>query len=172
MFEVCSHYYCMSASVMLLYLPDLGEYSMDMWIKLLILCVAFLILEMFTPVMFFINLSIAALCASAASYMGYSATVVTVVFVVVSIVAILFVRPLFLKNMKSKNSETGMGDKYIGKSAKVVEEVTHRSGRVAIYGEEWNAVLKSSEEAPVPVGGEVKIVSNDSIILTVEEVKE
>jgi len=145
---------------------------MDMWIKLLILCVAFLILEMFTPVMFFINLSIAALCASVVSYLGYSSAVVTIVFVVVSIAAILFVRPLFLKNMQSKKTETGMEDKYIGKVAKVVEEVTHRNGRVAIYGEEWNAVLKSSQETPVPAGGEVKIISNDSIILTVEEVKE
>ena len=145
---------------------------MDMWIKLLILCVAFLILEMFTPVMFFINLSIAAFCAAAAAYMGYSITVVTCVFVVVSIVAIAFVRPLFLKNMKSKQTETGMEDKYIGKVAKVVEEVSHRGGRVAIYGEEWNAVLKSSEEQTIPVGSAVKIVSNDSIILTVEEIKE
>jgi len=145
---------------------------MDMWIKLLILCVAFLILEMFTPVMFFINLSIAAFCAAAAAYMGYSITVVTLVFVVVSIVAIAFVRPLFLKNMKSKQTETGMEDKYIGKVAKVVEEVSHKGGRVAIYGEEWNAVLKSPEEAAVPVGSGVKIISNDSIILTVEEIKE
>ena len=145
---------------------------MDMWIKLLILCVAFLILEMFTPVMFFINLSIAAFCAAAAAYMGYSITVVTCVFVVVSIVAIAFVRPLFLKNMKSKQTETGMEDKYIGKVAKVVEEVSHRGGRVAIYGEEWNAVLKSSEEQTIPVGSAVKIVSNDSIILTVAEIKE
>ena len=145
---------------------------MDMWIKLLILCVAFLILEMFTPVMFFINLSIAALCAAAVSYLGYSTTVVTAVFVVVSIVTIAFIRPLFLRNMKSKKNETGMEEKYIGKIAKVVEEVSHKGGRVAIYGEEWNAVLKSSEESTVPVGSEVKIVSNDSIVLTVEEIKE
>lgn len=145
---------------------------MEMWIKLLILCVAFLILEMFTPVMFFINLSVAALCAARAAYLGYSNTVVTIVFVVVSIVTILFVRPLFLRNMKSKKTETGMEDKYIGKTARVVNEVTHRDGRVAIYGEEWNAVLKSSAEASIPVGSEVKIISNDSIVLTVEEIKE
>lgn len=145
---------------------------MDMWIKLLILCVGFLILEMFTPALFFINLSFAALCAAIASYLGYSNTVITVIFVAVSIVTILFVRPLFLKNMKSKKTDTGMEDKYIGKTARVVEEVSIRGGRVAIYGEEWNAVLKTSEEQSIPVGSDVKIVSNDSIILTVEEIKE
>lgn len=158
--------------VMLLYLSNLGELSMDMWIKLLILCVGFLIFEMFTPVLFFINLSFAALCAAIASYLGYSNTVITIIFVVVSIVTILFVRPLFLKNMKSKQTETGIEDKYIGKTARVVEEVSHRGGRVAIYGEEWNAVLKSAEENPVPIGSDVKILSNDSIVLTVEEIKE
>lgn len=145
---------------------------MDMWIKLLILCVFFLILEMFTPALFFINLSFAALCAAIASYLGYSNTVITVVFAVVSIVAILIVRPLFLKNMQTKKTETGMEDKYIGKIAKVVEEVTSRSGRISIYGEEWNAVLKSSAENPIPAGKDVKIISNDSIVLTVEEIKE
>ena len=145
---------------------------MDMWIKLLILCVFFLILEMFTPALFFINLSFAALCAAIASYLGYSNTVITVVFAVVSIVAILIVRPLFLKNMQTKKTETGIEDKYIGKVAKVVEEVTSRSGRISIYGEEWNAVLKSPGENPVPAGKDVKIISNDSIVLTVEEIKE
>ena len=145
---------------------------MDMWIKLLILCVFFLILEMFTPALFFINLSFAALCAAIASYLGYSNTVITLVFAVVSIIAILIVRPLFLKNMQTKKTETGIEDKYIGKIAKVVEEVTNRSGRISIYGEEWNAVLKSSEEPSVPVGKDVKIISNDSIVLTVEKVEE
>ena len=145
---------------------------MDIWIKLLILCVFFLILEMFTPALFFINLSFAALCAAIASYLGYSNIVITVVFAVVSIVAILIVRPLFLKSMQTKKTETGIEDKYIGKIARVVEEVTARNGRISIYGEEWNAVLKSSDENPVPAGKDVKIISNDSIVLTVEEIKE
>ncbi len=157
---------------MLACLNKIGEKQMDMWVKLLIVCVAFLVFEMFTPVMFFINLSFAALCAAILAYLGFSNTVITIVFVVVSIVAILFVRPLFLKNMKSKNNETGMEGKYIGNTAKVVEEVTGKSGRVAIYGEEWNAVLAESSNSPVPVGASVKILSNDSIILTVEEIKE
>lgn len=145
---------------------------MDMWLIILIIAVLFLVLEMFTPTLFFINLSVAAAVASFFSYCGYSGLTVTIVFLFVAIATIGLVRPILLKRMNSKEKATGLEDKYIGKLAKVVQEVTKTSGRVAIYGEEWQAKLPDTQDENIPVGEEVKIVSNDSIIFTVEKIKE
>lgn len=140
---------------------------MDAWIILLIIGVVFLILEMFTPVLFFMNLSIASFVAAIFAYNAYSLTAITFIFLFVSIFSIVVIRPFLLKLIEKKNKDTGIEDKYIGKTAKVVEEVSLTKGRIAIYGEEWQAVTK---EGCIPVGADVKILSNESIVFTVEKI--
>ncbi|MDO5305121.1 MAG: NfeD family protein [bacterium] len=140
---------------------------MDMWLILLIVSVIFLVLEMFTPTLFFINLAVAVAVSAIFSYLGFSNLFVTFVFLIVSIAAIWLVRPILLKQINEKKVSTGLDDKYIGKVAKVVKEVTNTDGRVAIYGEEWQAV---TDGEAIAVGSEVKILSNDSIIFKVEKI--
>ena len=140
---------------------------MDMWLILLIVSVIFLVLEMFTPTLFFINLAVAVAVSAIFSYLGFSNLFVTFVFLIVSIAAIWLVRPILLKQINEKKVSTGLDDKYIGKVAKVVKEVTNTDGRVAIYGEEWQAV---TDGEAIAVGSEVKILLNDSIIFKVEKI--
>lgn len=140
---------------------------MDMWLLLLIASVVFLVLEMFTPTLFFINLAVATAVSAIFAYLGFSNLVVTFVFLIVSIATIWFVRPILLKQINEKKQTTGLDDKYIGKVAKVVKEVSKTDGRVAIYGEEWQAVTDGEN---IPTGSEVKILSNDSIIFKVEKI--
>lgn len=140
---------------------------MDMWLLLLIASVVFLVLEMFTPTLFFINLAVATAVSAIFAYLGFSNLVVTFVFLIVSIATIWFVRPILLKQINEKKQTTGLDDKYIGKVAKVVKEVSKTEGRVAIYGEEWQAVTDGEN---IPIGTEVKILSNDSIIFKVEKI--
>ncbi|MCR5261448.1 MAG: NfeD family protein [Candidatus Gastranaerophilales bacterium] len=146
---------------------------MNLWLILLIISVAFLIMEMFTPTLFFINLSIAAAVSAFIAYCGYSGTVITFVFLIISIATIGLIRPILLGKMQNKKEQTGMDDKYIGKTAKVITNVTKDDGRVSIYGEEWQAKLdQTSQDEVVNAGEQVKIISVDSIIFTVEKVKE
>lgn len=140
---------------------------MDMWLMLLIAAVVFLVLEMFTPTLFFINLAVAAAVSAIFAYLGFSSLFVTFVFLIVAIATIWLVRPILLKQINEKKVSTGLDDKYIGKIAKVVREVSKTEGRVAIYGEEWQAITDSEN---IPVGSEVKILSNDSIIFKVEKI--
>ncbi len=140
---------------------------MDMWLMLLIAAVVFLVLEMFTPTLFFINLAVAAAVSAIFAYLGFSSLFVTFVFLIVAIATIWLVRPILLKQINEKKVSTGLDDKYIGKIAKVVREVSKTEGRVAIYGEEWQAVTDGEN---IPVGSEVKILSNDSIIFKVEKI--
>ncbi len=97
-------------------------------------------------------------------------------FIVGSLLAFLFVRPFALKVL-SRRAERKGGYKsnmesLIGREATVIEAIPAEDvGRVKIDGDEWQAVLARDESneprEEVPVGAKVKIVSYDSIILTV-----
>ena len=73
-----------------------------------------------------------------------------------------------MRRKDEKDKQTGLDDKYIGKIVKVTEPVTTNSGAVTIYDERWNARIESGDE--IPVGAEVKIVKNDSLVLYVERI--
>lgn len=129
-----------------------------------------LLLEMFTPALFFINLAIAAFFSAIFAYLGYSFLTQTIVFSILAILCISFLRPFMLQKIKNNGKKTGIEDKYIGHQAKVVHDVTATSGRIALYGEEWDA--RSVNDDLIPQGSFVKILKNESLIMYVESVKE
>ena len=74
-----------------------------------------------------------------------------------------------LLRRNSKETETGISGKYIGKSARVTEDVTDSKGVITIYDERWEA--RSIDASLIPAGSEVKIVKNDGLIMFVENNK-
>ncbi len=143
---------------------------MEIWQIWCICAFVLLILEMFTPTLFFLNLSLAALVVSVFSYFGFSFIAQAVMFTIISISLIAFLRPLLVKKINGKDKQTGISAKYINNIATVVNEVTELSGRIAIYGEEWDA--RSMNDEVIPVGSKVKIVKNESLIMFVEKYEE
>ena len=139
-----------------------------LWETFTIAGLIFIILEMVVPSMFFLNLAVAAIITALAAIWVANWTVLIIVFTVLSIVSILFLRPLLIKNKKDKESQTGMESKYIGKIVKVIEPITKFSGAITIYDERWEARVDSDET--IPVGSEVKIIKNESLVLTVEKI--
>ena len=139
-----------------------------LWETFTIAGLIFIILEMVVPSMFFLNLAVAAIVTALAAVWIASWTVLIIIFTVLSIVSILFLRPLLIKNKKDKESQTGMESKYIGKIVKVIEPITKFSGAITVYDERWEARVDSDET--IPVGSEVKIVKNESLVLTVEKI--
>lgn len=140
-----------------------------MWQILLCIGFIFLILEMFTPAMFFLNFAIAAFVCAGLSIYTNSITVLVIVFSILSVILIFTLRPMLMKNMKGKENETGMGSKYVGKIAKVIEDVDKKHGVVSIYDERWQA--RNVEDYKIDIGREVEITGFDSLILYVKEVK-
>lgn len=126
----------------------------------------FLILEMTMPTMFFLNLSVGAFVSALCALYFHSAVALILIFVGVSLVSLLVLRPLLVKKTH-KSQETGINAKYVGKRAKVVETVTPSSGVISIYDERWEA--RADEE--IPAGNQVEIVSNDSLIMKVKEIR-
>lgn len=136
------------------------------WQFLLVIGVVFLIIEMFTPIMFFLNLALAAFLTAIVAFYVVDWNILVPIFVVASAIFLLFLRPILIKK-RENGQKTGVEEKYIGKIAKVVETVTTQSGVVSIYDERWNARSSTGEE--IPVGSEVKIVKNESLLLYVEK---
>lgn len=137
---------------------------MHLWELLCIIGIAFLILEMFTPSMFFLNFSLAAFICAIMSVLTKNPYILVLVFFVLSFVSFIFLRLILVKKF-SKNKETGVQSKYIGQIARVEEDVTESKGVISIYGERWEA--RSDEGNSIPKGSEVKILRNESIIMYV-----
>ena len=139
----------------------------EYWCAFAIVLVLF---EMFTPTLFFINLALGAFCAALFAYFIHSLIYQSLVFALTSIVFLLLVRPFFLAKMNNHSKSTGIEAKYFGATARVVKEVTASSGRIAIYGEEWDARVE--DNSVIPVGSQVKILRNESLVMFIEEIKE
>lgn len=141
---------------------------MYLWQIFVIVGLVSLILEMVAPSMFFLNLAVAGFITAIIAVFITNWVNLTLIFVVLSILAILFLRPILIKNQKSKEKETGMEGKYIGKIVKVKEPVGKFSGAITIYDERWEARCNTDEL--IPEGCEVRITNYDSLVLTVERI--
>ncbi len=141
---------------------------MVLWEIYAISGLAFLILEMVVPSMFFLNLAFAGFITAIVALFIKSWIVLTFIFVILSILAILLLRPILVKQKEAKEKETGMEGKYIGQIVKVIEPITKYSGAITIYDERWEARVESDET--IPAGSEVKIIKNESLVLTVEKI--
>ena len=140
---------------------------MVLWQLLAICGIAFLILEMFTPSMFFLNFALASFITAVLSLYTANTSVLVIAFFVFSFVSFLFLRPIIMKRF-NKSKETGLNSKYIGKVAKAETEITTSSGVISIYGERWEA--RCENDAVIPQGSDVKIIRNESIIMYVAQV--
>ena len=139
---------------------------MEYWQLLLITGIIFIIIEMFTPVMFFLNLALACFLTALVALFIFDWNILVPVFVVFSVIFLLFLRPLLI-GVRNKDQKTGVEEKYIGKIAKVTDTITSTSGVISIYNERWEARSNTGEE--IPEGSEVKIVRNESLVLYVEK---
>ena len=140
---------------------------MLVWQFLCVIGIAFVILEIFTPSMFFLNFALAAFITAGISLITLNKFALVLAFFLLSFLSFAFLRPILLRR-NSKDTETGMEGKYIGKTAKVTEEVTAERGVITIYGERWEARTEKGEV--IPAGAEVKILRNDSLIMYVTKI--
>lgn len=140
---------------------------MTLWELYAISGLVFLILEMVVPSMFFLNLAFAGFVTAVIALFIKDWIILTLIFVVLSLLSILLLRPILLNRKETKEQQTGMEGKYIGKIVKVIEPVDKYHGAITVYDERWEARTDCDE--PIPAGTEVKITGYDSLILKVEK---
>lgn len=141
---------------------------MEYWQILSVAGIFLIILEMFTPAMFFLNLALACFVCAGLSLFYPNWNVLIPAFVVVSALGLAFLRPLLVKTKTKTYQKTGLADKYIDKEVKVIEKITKNSGVISIYDERWEARALKDEE--IEAGEVAKIVKNESLIMFVEKI--
>ncbi len=139
------------------------------WQMLTVVGIIFLLLEIFTPSMFFLNFALAAFICAPVSLFYANIYGLVVIFCVLSFVSFIFLRPILIKRF-NKETETGMKSKYIGQVLKAEEDISDSQGVINIYGERWEA--RSDNGEFIPKGSDVKIIRNESIIMYVSKVGE
>lgn len=137
---------------------------MSLWQFLAVCGIGFIILEIFTPSMFFLNFALASFITACLSIWIKDLGYLTVIFFVLSFVSFIFLRPIIMKRY-NKTKETGISSKYIGQVVKAETDIDANSGIISIYGERWEA--RSENGTVISQGSEVKIVRNESIIMYV-----
>lgn len=140
---------------------------MVLWEFIVICGIVFILLELFIPSMFFLNFAVAAFITAIASLYTAKMMTLVLIFFIFSFLSFVFLRPLLLKR-KSKEIETGVNDKYIGKKAKVIEDISADNGTISIYDERWNA--RTEDGSVIHAGEDAEIVRNDSLIMYVKKV--
>lgn len=145
-------------------------FSANMWQVWVIVCILGLILELSSGDFFIMCFAIGAVAAIIPSALGVSITWQVIVFAVVSALSLMFVRPVALKYFhKSKDERPSNADALIGQEGRVSATIEPGGfGRVAVDGDDWKA--KSADGQAIEKDAKVRIVSRESIIITVEPV--
>ena len=139
---------------------------MEIWQIWCVVAFVFIIIEVSTPAMFFLNLAFASFIVSFFAYFKLDITLQVVLFAIMSLLGILILRPYMLKKEPAKQ-KTWIEEKYINKKAKVIEEINETQGAITIYGERWLA--RERNNAIVSINSEVRIVDNDGTLFIVEK---
>ena len=141
---------------------------MDYYQIWLIAAIILVIIELLTAGFGVICFAIGALFSALVAYFTPNILWQLLVFAAVSLLTFIFLRPVLIKLLERKTKEVKTNaDALIGKIGVVSETIDadKNTGRVAIDGDDWKAV--TADGSIINKGEKVKVVSRDSIILTV-----
>ena len=144
--------------------------SQNMWQVWAIIAVACLILELFSGDFFILCFAIGAAVSLLCALCGLGLTAQIIIFAVASVLSVLFVRPVALRYFHRNDPDRASNaDALLGREGRVSEAIVAGGhGRVAIDGDDWKAV--SADGNAIAAGTAVRVVSRESIIITVEAV--
>lgn len=136
----------------------------------LIIGVALIILEVFTPSFFAASLAIGAFAAAVVSFFDASLAMQLGTFSALGLASVFFVRPLATKYFYAVGDVKTNADALIGRKGTIIQAIEDdiNYGRVAIDGDEWQC--KSANGQSIEPGSKVIVTQRESIILTVEPI--
>jgi membrane protein implicated in regulation of membrane protease activity len=142
----------------------------NLWLVWLIISVVCVIIEVTSFDFFVTCFAIGALGAMVAAIVGLPLWVQIIVWAIVSVLSIKFIRPVLTNNIHaSGDNRASNADALIGREGKVIETIVNDGfGYVKIDGDEWRSVADDGQE--IAKGTRVRVVSRDSIILTVTKI--
>lgn len=139
----------------------------ELWAVISVIC---LILELGSGDLFLLSFAISAAATAILSLLGLNIYAQLVIFAVVSLLTLLLVRPSLLKLLhRGEDKRQSNAEALVRKTGFVTEAIPAQGyGRVSLGGDDWKA--QSANGMAIAKGVQVKFVSRESIILTVETI--
>ena len=129
---------------------------MGSWIVWLVLAAVLGVAEIMTTTLAFGLIAVGAVVAGVVGVAGAGLPFQLIAFAVASAAGLGVVRPIAVRHIKQPPLLRTGTSALVGRSAKVVEEITDDGGKVRIGGELWSA--RSYDESQVfPVGSSVDV---------------
>jgi membrane protein implicated in regulation of membrane protease activity len=129
---------------------------MESWIVWLVLAAVLGVAEIMTTTLAFGLIAAGAVVAGVVGVAGAGLPFQLIAFGVASAAGLGLVRPIAVRHIKQPPLLRTGTSALVGRSAKVVEEVTDDGGRVRIGGELWSA-RPYDESQVIPVGSSVDV---------------
>jgi membrane protein implicated in regulation of membrane protease activity len=149
----------------------INYFSLNLWMMWALIAVICLIFELLSGGFFIICFSFGALASVVAALLGVSFVGQVIVFAVFSFLCLFLVRPFALRYLHNRHEpdRVSNADAILGRIGFVSQDIEQGGyGRVAIDGDDWKAL--SSDGSAISKGAKVKVLSRDSIIITVSAV--
>lgn len=140
------------------------------WLLWTIIGLVCLTLEMTSGDFFLTCFAVGAFGSAVSALIGVPFWGEVLVFAAVSVVSIFFLRPWLTEHLHRGGCErVSNADAIIGRIGTVSEAIAAGGyGRVQIDGDDWKAL--SADSSAIEKGMKVRVLSRDSIIITVESV--
>ena len=129
---------------------------MESWIVWLVLAAVLGVAEIMTTTLAFGLIAVGAVAAGVVGVAGGGLPFQLIAFGVASAAGLGVVRPIAVRHIKQPPLLRTGTSALVGRSAKVVEEVTDDGGKVRIGGELWSA-RPYDESQVIPVGSSVDV---------------
>ena len=129
---------------------------MQAWIIWLVLAAVLGVAEVMTTTLAFGLIAVGALVAAVAGAAGVGLPFQLGAFALAAAAGLVVVRPIAMRHIKQPPLLRTGTSALVGRSAKVVEEITDDGGRVRIGGELWSA-RPYDESQVIPVGSTVNV---------------
>ena len=142
---------------------------MELYHYWLIVSVLLVILEIVTAGFGVLCFAIGTLAGAAVAYCGGSFNWQMMAFAAGSLLALMIIKPLAQKYITRKQQYVPMNaEAIVGMQGVVTEEINpaQHTGRVAVNGDDWKAIIETDEV--IPVGANIIVTKQESLVLTVK----
>ncbi|MEZ5103573.1 MAG: LytTR family transcriptional regulator DNA-binding domain-containing protein [Draconibacterium sp.] len=144
----------------------------EIWHYWIIATILFFLLEIFIPSFLMASIGIGCVLAFVGAVFKVPFSIQIILFIVGTLAGIMSVKPMMKKYAYSKKAIKTNAGGLVGRIGKVKEEINEakNTGCVAIDGDLWKSITVKNQV--IPIGEKVRVISIDSIILTVELLEE
>lgn len=140
----------------------------EIWHLWILAAIVFFLLEIFIPSFLMASIGIGCILAFIGSLFNAPTALQIILFIIGTVTGFTGVKPLMVKYAyRRKALKTNAGG-LVGRIGKVIEEINEgkSTGCVAIDGDQWRSIPVSDQI--IGIGEKVRVMSIDSIVLTVE----